>query len=63
MAKPATNIHIPLTESEAVSLLLRVKPTKDMPRPGASKIKPMPKPSKKQKQEKAQTRRKSKSTH
>ena len=47
VAKPATNIHIPLTESEAVSLLLRVKPTKDMPRPGASKSKAKSKRTKK----------------
>jgi len=33
-------LKIPLSEKEAVSLLLRVKPTADMPRPGASKSKP-----------------------
>jgi hypothetical protein len=32
----AHNIRIPLTEREAVTLLGRVKPTADMPRPGAS---------------------------
>ena len=43
MAKPATNIHIPLKTNEAIALIARVKPTKDMPRPGASKVKAKPK--------------------
>jgi hypothetical protein len=34
---PGNKIHIPLTEREAVRLLGKVKPTADMPRPGASK--------------------------
>jgi len=33
----AHNIRIPLSEGEAVALLGRVKPTADMPRPGAAK--------------------------
>jgi hypothetical protein len=36
MAKPGNTIHIPLSEGEAVTLLGRVKPTADMPRPGAN---------------------------
>jgi len=35
----AHNIHIPLREAEAVALLGRVKPTADMPRPGANPTK------------------------
>lgn len=35
MPKPGDTIHIPLTEDRAVALLGRVKPTADMPRPGA----------------------------
>jgi hypothetical protein len=38
-------IHIPLSEGEAVALLGRVKPTKDMPRQGAHAMKANPKPS------------------
>jgi hypothetical protein len=37
------NIHIPLTTDEALAALLQVKPTKDMPRPGATKKKTAPK--------------------
>jgi hypothetical protein len=33
---PGKPIHIPLSEREAVRLLGKVKPTADMPRPGAS---------------------------
>ncbi|MBV8807993.1 MAG: hypothetical protein JO033_04915 [Acidobacteriaceae bacterium] len=33
---PGDKIHIPLTEREAVRLLGKVKPTIDMPRPGAT---------------------------
>jgi hypothetical protein len=33
---PGNKIHIPLSEREAVRLLGKVKPTADMPRPGAS---------------------------
>jgi len=32
MAKPGNNLRIPLPEKEALSLLLKVKPTADMPR-------------------------------
>ncbi len=32
MAKPGNNIRIPLPEGKALSLLLKVKPTADMPR-------------------------------
>ena len=49
MAKTSEPIHIPLSESEAVSLLLRVKPTKDMPRQGAHATKAKPKPKAKRK--------------
>lgn len=34
------NIRIPLATDEALAALLRVKPTKDMPRPGATKKAP-----------------------
>lgn len=33
------NIRIPLSEDEALRALLKVKPTADMPRPGATKKK------------------------
>ena len=36
MPKEGHNIHIPLPEAEALRLLLKVKPTADMPRPGAN---------------------------
>jgi hypothetical protein len=36
MAKQGENIHIPLPEKEALQLLFKVKPTADMPRPGAN---------------------------
>ncbi|MGA3324633.1 MAG: hypothetical protein ABSF45_09170 [Terriglobia bacterium] len=35
MPKPGNKIRIPLPEKEALSLLLKVKPTADMPRQGA----------------------------
>jgi hypothetical protein len=35
MARPGNNVHIPLKTDTAIGLLLRVKPTDDMPRPGA----------------------------
>ena len=35
MARPGNNIHIPLSTDKAIGLLLRVKPTDAMPRPGA----------------------------
>ena len=40
MPRTADNIHIPLETDTAISLLLRVKPTAAMPRPGASPTKP-----------------------
>jgi hypothetical protein len=40
MAKPGNNIRIPLAEKDALSLLLKVKPTADMPRQGAHPSKP-----------------------
>jgi hypothetical protein len=43
VAKPATNIHIPLPTDTAIRLLGKVKPTKDMPRPGAQATKAKPK--------------------
>jgi hypothetical protein len=36
MAKQGENIHIPIPENEALRLLLRVKPTANMPRPGSN---------------------------
>lgn len=44
MAKPATNIHIPLRTDEAIALIARVKPDATMPRPGAQATKAKPKP-------------------
>lgn len=35
MPKPGNKIRIPLPEKEALPLLLKVKPTADMPRQGA----------------------------
>jgi hypothetical protein len=35
MARPGNNVKIPLSTDKAIGLLLRVKPTDDMPRPGA----------------------------
>jgi hypothetical protein len=34
---PGNKIHIPLSFDEAMRGLMKVKPTKDMPRPGATK--------------------------
>ena len=39
MPHPGNKIHIPLSEREAVRLLGKVKPTAEMPRPGASPAK------------------------
>jgi hypothetical protein len=39
MPKPGDNIHIPLSEREALAGLLKVKPTEEMPRPGAQAMK------------------------
>jgi hypothetical protein len=43
MAKQGNNVHIPLPEKEALRLLFKVKPTEDMPRPGANPTKANPK--------------------
>ena len=40
MPKPGNKIHIPLPEKEALSLLLKVKPTAEMPRHGTNPAKP-----------------------
>jgi hypothetical protein len=39
MPHPGDNVHIPLKESEALRLLLKVKPTVAMPRPGKHRSK------------------------
>ena len=36
MPKPGDTIHIPLKERDALRGLMAVKPTADMPRPGAN---------------------------
>jgi hypothetical protein len=36
MPRTGANIQIPLKTDDALAALLRVKPTKDMPRPGAA---------------------------
>jgi len=43
VAHHETNIRIPLPENEALRLLGKVKPTADMPRPGAQATKAKPK--------------------
>lgn len=43
MAHHESNIRIPLPEREALRLLGKVKPTADMPRPGAQATKAKPK--------------------
>jgi hypothetical protein len=40
VGKPGNKIRIPLPEKEALSLLLKVKPTVDMPRQGTNPSKP-----------------------
>jgi hypothetical protein len=40
MPHPGDKIRIPLFENEALRLFGKVKPTKDMPRPGANPTKP-----------------------
>ena len=40
MGRPGNKIRIPLPEKEALSLLLKVKPSADMPRQGAHPSKP-----------------------
>jgi hypothetical protein len=37
VAHPGDKIHIPLKEDDVLRAFLKVKPTKDMPRPGAAK--------------------------
>ena len=37
VSHPGDKIHIPLKTDNALRALLKVKPTKDMPRPGATK--------------------------
>jgi hypothetical protein len=38
--RPGNKIHIPLDEKTAIKAFFKVKPTKDMPRPGANPTKP-----------------------
>ena len=52
MPKPGNKIRIPLPEDEALRLILQVKPTADMPRPGASPVKPKKSAKRKAKQAK-----------
>jgi hypothetical protein len=40
MAKPGNNVLIPLPEKQALDLLMKVKPTADMPRQGGQSAKP-----------------------
>ena len=40
MGKPGNKIHIPTSTNKALAALLKVKPTPDMPRPGAHPSKP-----------------------
>lgn len=47
MARTGDNIHIPLNPDEALRLLMKVKPTKKMPRAGAHPSKPKRKAKKK----------------
>lgn len=39
MPRTADNIHIPLKEVDAIRAFFKVKPTADMPRPGANPTK------------------------
>jgi hypothetical protein len=43
MAKPGDAIHIPLNERDVLVGLLAVKPTAEMPRPGANPMTRKPK--------------------
>jgi len=47
--RPGDNVHIPLYEREALRLLLKVKPTAEMPRSGTKATKAKRKPTKKAK--------------
>jgi hypothetical protein len=42
VAKPGDTIHIPLPFEQAIDAALKVKPTADMPRPGAQATKAKP---------------------
>jgi hypothetical protein len=44
MPRTGNTIHIPLPEREALRLLMKVKPTADMPRPGAQATKAKKRP-------------------
>ena len=39
MPKPGDTIHIPLPFEQVIGAVLKVKPTADMPRPGAQPVK------------------------
>jgi hypothetical protein len=39
MPKPGDTIHIPLPFEQTIGAVLKVKPTADMPRPGANPMK------------------------
>jgi hypothetical protein len=39
MARPGDTIHIPLKTEDAILAFMKVKPTADMPRPGANPMK------------------------
>lgn len=43
MAKPSSQVYIPLRTDEAIALIARVKPEATMPRPGAQATKAKPK--------------------
>jgi hypothetical protein len=49
MSRPEIVPHIPIPEEKALAALLRVKPTVDMPRPGAHPPGPKKKSAKKAK--------------
>ena len=49
MPKPGDAVHIPLREEEAIRLAFRVKPTHDMPKPGAHAMGPKKKKANKKK--------------
>jgi hypothetical protein len=40
MAKPGDTLNVPLAESEFLAGLMKVKPTAEMPRPGAHAVTP-----------------------
>jgi hypothetical protein len=47
VSRTADTVHIPLPEAEALRLMLKVKPTAEMPRPGANATGPKKKRAKK----------------